>query len=171
MADILGGPMIALVARALRADALAVVGHERAAKYLNAASLYDPPRAVPGPLAGVLAALDWARSLNAEWLVTAPCDVPLLPKEFADRLIAAAEAEDAEIAYAATRDGPHALCAAWRPSLSGKLETAFAQGIHPPVRDVSPNRVQLMFDDAEAFLNVNSAEDLAVAVARLEEQG
>jgi len=171
MADIAGGPMIAHVARALHADALAVVGHERAAKYLNATSLCDPPRAVRGPLAGVLAALDWANSLNAEWLVTAPCDVPLLPKDFANRLIAAAEVEDAEMAYAATRDGPHALCAVWRPSLSQKLEKAFAQGIHPPVRDVSTNRVQLMFEDAEAFLNVNSAENLARAAAHLEGQG
>ena len=171
MADIAGRPMIAHVARALHADALAVVGNERAAKYLKAASLCDPPSAVPGPLAGVLAALDWAKSLNAEWLVTAPCDVPLLPKDFADRLIAAAGAKDAEVAYAATRDGPHALCAVWRPSFMPKLERAFARGIHPPVRDVSPNKVQMMFEDAEAFLNVNSTEDLASAVARLEERG
>lgn len=171
MVDIAGRPMIAHVARALHADALAVVGHERAAEYLNATSLCDPPRAVRGPLAGVLAALDWAKSLNAEWLVTAPCDVPLIPKDLADRLIAAAQTKDAELAYAATRDGPHALCAAWRPALIQKLEGVFAQGIHPPVRDVSPNRVQLMFEDAQAFLNVNSAEDLAHAVARLEEQG
>lgn len=171
MADILGRPMIAHVARVLHADALAVVGHAGAAKYLNAAFLCDPPHAVRGPLAGVLAALKWAKSLNAEWLVTAPCDVPLLPKDFADQLISLAEAKDSEVAYAATSDGPHALCAAWRPSLNQRLERAFAQGIHPPVRDVSPNRVQLIFEDAEAFLNVNSSEGLARAVARLEEQG
>ena len=168
MADIAGRPMIAHVARALSAKALAVVGNERAAEYLNATFLCDPPGAVPGPLAGVLAALKWAKSLNAEWLVTAPCDVPLLSQDFADRLIAAGEAENAEIAYAETRDGPHALCAAWRPSFAPILEKTFARGIHPPVRDVSSNKVQILFETTEAFLNVNSAEDLARAAARLE---
>lgn len=167
MAGIGGIPMIAHVARALSAESLAVVGHEAGANYLNAVFLRDPPNAVPGPLAGVLAALGWAASLNAEWLVSAPCDVPLLPKDMAERLIAAAEAQDAEIAYAATRDGPHALCAAWRPAFAQKLEGAFARGIHPPVRDVSKNKVELTFEAEESFLNVNSAEDLAHAARRL----
>ena len=168
MAKIAGKPMIAHVAHAMNAEMLAVVGHEEAARYLQATSLSDPLNIVSGPLVGVLAALNWAASLNAQWLVTAPCDVPLLPKNMAQILIAAAEAKDVDIAYAETRDGPHALCAAWRPSLAPKLEKLFADGVHPPVRDVSANKVHVMFESTEDFINVNSAEDLAGAATHLE---
>jgi molybdopterin-guanine dinucleotide biosynthesis protein A len=171
MAEILSRPMIAHVAHALNAEALAVAGHEKAANDLNATLLSDPPVAIRGPLIGVLAGLEWAKSLDAEWLVTAPCDVPLLPKDMAARLIAAAESKGAELAYAVTRDGPHALCAAWRPSLARQLKDAFAQGFHPAVRDICPNREEVMFEDAEAFLNVNSLEDMSRAAAYLEERG
>lgn len=168
MVEIAGKPMIAHVARALNGELLAVVGHEEAARYLQAASLSDPPNTVSGPLVGVLAALNWAASLDAQWLVSAPCDVPLLPKNIAQILIDAAEAKDVDIAYAETQDGPHALCAAWRPSLASKLEQQFADGVHPPVRDVSTNKVHVMFESTESFINVNSAEDLARATTHLE---
>src|SRR5689334_23373453 len=45
-------------------------------------TLPDPPGAQAGPLSGVLAGLRWAKSLGAQWLVTAPCDTPLLPDVF-----------------------------------------------------------------------------------------
>jgi len=168
MARIAGKPMIAHVAHALNAEALAVVGHEMAARELGAISLSDPVTGVTGPLAGVLAALNWAVSLNAQWLVTAPCDVPVLPKDIALKLIGAAEDEDVDIAYAETQDGPHALCAAWRPSFVSKLEKLFADGVHTPVRDVGTSKVHVIFESAKDFINVNSPEDLARAAARLE---
>ncbi len=128
MAEIGGAPMIAHVARALNADALAVVGNGAAAAALGAVALSDPACALRGPLAGVLAALEWAETLGASWLITAPCDVPLLPPDFGARLIAAAEAAGAPAAHAATSDGVHALCAAWRPFLAGALRAHFARG-------------------------------------------
>src|SRR5690349_16515559 len=49
-------------------------------------TLADPAGVAPGPLAGVLAGLRWAKSAGAAWLVTAPCDAPLLPEDFPLRL-------------------------------------------------------------------------------------
>jgi molybdopterin-guanine dinucleotide biosynthesis protein A len=166
MVDIAGTPMIAHVRRALRADSLAVVGHAEAAALLGATFLCDPDLAVSGPLKGVLAALEWAANQRAEWLVTVPCDVPLLPADFSSKLINAAQDAGAEAAHVATPDGLHALCAVWRPSLAKKLKEDLSRGIHRPVRDVSPGAVQVMFTDSETFLNVNTHDDLVRVSAR-----
>src|SRR5262245_20662240 len=76
--------------------------------------LADPPEVPAGPLAGVLAGLRWAASLGAEWLVTAPCDTPLLPGDFPVQLVEAAETASARAAVMASSDGVHPLSAAWR---------------------------------------------------------
>lgn len=169
LADIAGAPMISHVARVLRADAgaLAVVGHPGAAAVLGATALSDPADAVAGPLAGVLAALDWAEALGADWLVTAPCDAPLLPPGMGGRLIGAAEAVGAAAAYAETSSGAHPLCGVWRPALAGDLRASFARGVHPPVRQVTGNVIAERFADDEAFANVNTPADMARVRDRL----
>lgn len=168
MADLGGEPMIAHVAEVLRgAVHSAVVGHARAAALLGAADLSDPASAVRGPLAGVLAGLEWAETLGVAWLVTAPCDAPLLPHDVADRLIAAAQAAGVSAAFAATASGLHPLCAAWRPALAEPLREFFSRGVHPPVRELVPDAARVMFEDEEAFLNVNTPADMARALARL----
>ena len=168
MADLGGEPMIAHVAKALSgAVRVAVVGNARAATLLAAADLCDPASAVRGPLAGVLAGLEWAGALGAPWLVTAPCDAPLLPQDVADRLIAAAETAGVSAAFAATASGLHPLCAAWRPALAEPLRGFFSRSVHPPVRELVPDAARVMFDDEEAFWNVNTPADMARALARL----
>ncbi len=56
----------------------------------------------PGPLAGVLAGLDWAAGQGAEAIVTAAADTPFLPRSLVPRLLAAAG--PAGLALAATRE-------------------------------------------------------------------
>lgn len=50
------------------------------------ASVPDRPRAGLGPLGGINAALHWARDAGFEAVLTAPCDTPHLPDDFAERL-------------------------------------------------------------------------------------
>ncbi len=52
----------------------------------------------PGPLAGFLTGLE---RCETPYLLTAPCDCPLLPLDLVDRMVRALEAEEAEIAMAA----------------------------------------------------------------------
>jgi molybdenum cofactor guanylyltransferase len=167
-----GEPMIAHVALAMRACAreIAIVGHEEAARQLGVAALTDPADSVPGPLAGVLAALRWARARGADWLATAPCDAPLIPGDLCARLVAAAESAGASAAFAASQSGLHPLCAAWRPALAEPLAAFFARGVHPPVRDLAPEAVRVLFDDEAAFINVNTPADLARALLLLEKR-
>ena len=55
----------------------------------------------PGPLAGFLAGLE---RCETPYLATVPCDSPLFPEDLVQRLAVALEAEDAEVAMAATRE-------------------------------------------------------------------
>src|SRR5215213_247088 len=47
-----------------------------------------------GPLAGFLTGLE---QCETSWLVTVPCDTPLFPTDLVERLVAAANAQDADI--------------------------------------------------------------------------
>jgi molybdopterin-guanine dinucleotide biosynthesis protein A len=58
----------------------------------------------PGPLAGFLTGLE---RCETPYLLTVPCDTPLLPLDLASRLAAALEAEDADIAMAAAPEAGH----------------------------------------------------------------
>lgn len=162
-------PMIVHVARRLGAGAgaLAVVGHAEAAALLHAVALGDAPGAPAGPLAGLLAALDWAGGSGAAWLVTAPCDTPLIPADMGARLVEEAQAGGARAAHAQTTDGLHPLCAAWSPALAGVLRELFARGDDVAVRALEPGALRVDFPDPGAFLNVNTAADAALALARL----
>jgi molybdopterin-guanine dinucleotide biosynthesis protein A len=59
-----------------------------------------------GPLAGFLTALE---RCETPWLVTVPCDTPLLPRDLVARLAQAAQEQDAEIAMAVAREDDGAL--------------------------------------------------------------
>ena len=63
----------------------------------------DLPDTVPGfvgPLAGILAGMDWADAAGIAWLASFPCDAPFFPPDFVARLAAARERDGADIACA-----------------------------------------------------------------------
>ncbi len=55
----------------------------------------------PGPLAGLLAGLQWC---DAPWLLAVPCDTPCFPLDLGARLAEAAMAAGADVAIAAAPD-------------------------------------------------------------------
>jgi molybdenum cofactor guanylyltransferase len=133
-------------------------------------TLADPPGVPAGPLAGVLAGLLWAKSIGAEWLVTAPCDTPLLPEDFAAQLVEGAESAGGRAAVIASSDGVHPLSAAWRVAVLPMLEAALAHG-HPPVHAFLEDlgAVKLHVAD-EHLLNINTPSDLERAGQLLAKQ-
>jgi molybdopterin-guanine dinucleotide biosynthesis protein A len=133
------------------------------AEGLGAVVLPDPYGAPRGPLAGVLAGLEWVLSRRAELLVTLPCDAPLLPLDLETRLLAAVQ--NAPAAMARSPDGLQPLCAVWRVALVRPLRSALAHGLHPPVHQVlvDAGAAEAAFDDAADFLNVNTPADLDAA--------
>jgi molybdopterin-guanine dinucleotide biosynthesis protein A len=123
----------------------------------------------PGPLAGILAGLDWAAAHrpNARWVLTAPGDCPFLPRDLVVRLRQAVSAEGAEIAVAASQGRSHPVIGLWKVALAGALREALVvEGLRKvegwtarfPVATVA-----WPADPVDPFFNANTLEDLAKA--------
>src|ERR1700678_944616 len=78
-----------------------------------------------GPLAGILAGLDWAERLHATWLATFPTDTPFLPRDLVKRLLASGGSVPV-----AAHDGErlHGLCAVWPVRARAALRDAVRNG-------------------------------------------
>lgn len=135
----------------------AAAGH---AASWHATILNDDPSLPSGPLAGVFEGLKWAHASNLDFLVTAPCDAPLLPTNVFERLLDAIG--PAPAAFVATSEGEHPLCAVWRVALRFPLESALRSGVHPSVRSflAEQQAQRVWFDDARAFANANTVDAL-----------
>src|SRR3569832_2524801 len=73
----------------------------------------------PGPLAGILAALDWtaANRPDIEWVLSAAGDCPFLPRDLVARLHEARARENAQLAVAASGGQTRAVIGLWRVAL------------------------------------------------------
>ena len=115
-----------------------------------------------GPLAGFLTGLE---RCETTYLVTVPCDTPFFPTDLVQRLSAALEAEGAELALAATReDGvvrTHPVFCLMQAALMESLMRFTQAGERKIDRWTARHRtVEVLFDDAAAFANANTAAEL-----------
>lgn len=122
-----------------------------------------------GPLAGILAGLDWAAARGAPVIVSVPVDTPFLPPDLVPRLLLAAEGMRAPLALAAAPDGLHPACGLWPVALRGDLRAALRQGVRRLGRWAEEMGARRAFfaDGDAAFMNLNRPEDLARAEALL----
>ncbi|MEM6407828.1 MAG: molybdenum cofactor guanylyltransferase MobA [Pseudomonadota bacterium] len=122
-----------------------------------------------GPLAGVLAGLDWAAAQGHTHIVTAAADTPFFPCDLVPRLMLAAE--NGPIALAATPDpqrglARHPTFGLWPVSLRDDLRAALQEGVRKVVQWTDRHGTALANFPAEPFdpfFNVNTPEDLARA--------
>jgi molybdenum cofactor guanylyltransferase len=128
----------------------------------------DVPGA-PGPLAGILAALDWAAMTRPEIDLVAsfPCDAPFIPRDLVARLAAARQEQGVEIAVAASGGRTHPVVALWPVALRGDLRRALVEEeIRKVERWIARHPaavVEFVSDPVDPFLNGNTPEDLAEA--------
>jgi molybdopterin-guanine dinucleotide biosynthesis protein A len=113
-----------------------------------------------GPLAGFERGLAHASS---ELVVTAPCDSPFLPRDLVARLHAAMVDRDAQLAVARTGDQAHPVFCLMKREVHGSLRDFLASGQRKIDKwYASLAIVEVPFDDeADAFLNINTREELA----------
>ncbi len=129
----------------------------------------DPVAAGMGPLAGVLAALEWARAYcpAAEHLVSVPTDAPFLPADLVPRLRDAAQQADTPLACAESGGRLHPVVALWPVALADRLRADLVQHGARRVdrwqRDQGLAVVSFSTDPVDPFLNINAPEDLAAA--------
>lgn len=132
-----------------------------------------------GPLAGVLAGLDWAAEQGAEALVSVAADTPFFPTDLVARLEAARRDTGHPIAMAASPDGGrksglgrHPTFGLWPVALRDDLRAALSDGLRKVVMWTDRHgTATALFDTPgpDPFFNVNTPEDLEIARTRLSE--
>lgn len=111
-----------------------------------------------GPLAGLHAAMSCS---TTPWIMTVPCDSPFLPTDLVQHLAHAALAQDAQVAMACTGEQPHPVFSLVRVDLLHDLEAFLATGRRRIDAWTGRLRtVQVPFDDEQAFVNINTPQDL-----------
>ncbi|MDM7256199.1 MAG: molybdenum cofactor guanylyltransferase MobA [Paracoccus sp. (in: a-proteobacteria)] len=117
-----------------------------------------------GPLAGVLAGMDWAAGRGIGRVVTAAADTPFFPRDLVARL---AEAPGrVAVAWAMTPEGMrrHPTFGIWDVALREDLRAALAQGVRRIGGFAGDHGAALVeFPGDEPFFNINTPDDLARA--------
>ncbi|PDT87249.1 molybdenum cofactor guanylyltransferase MobA [Bradyrhizobium sp. Y36] len=123
----------------------------------------------PGPLAGILAALDWtaANRPEIEWVLSAAGDCPFLPRDLVARLHNARSRDNAQLAVAASGEQTHPVIGLWQVALRDELRHALVvEDIRKidrwtaryPLATVTWPTAPL-----DPFFNANTVEDIAEA--------
>jgi molybdopterin-guanine dinucleotide biosynthesis protein A len=122
-----------------------------------------------GPLAGVLAGLDWAASTMpaASHVASFATDAPFLPADLIRRMAAAMEAAGGDLACAASGGQAHPVFGLWPVRLRHELRRALVEE-HMRKVDIWTARYRLVevpfpAEPVDPFFNTNRPEDLAEA--------
>jgi len=123
----------------------------------------------PGPLAGILAALDFAaaQAPDIAWVLSAPSDCPFLPHDLVARLHQARRDAGVMIACAASSGRRHPVVALWPVALREDLRRAITQVGARKVAEWSARFTLTVAEwpaePVDPFFNVNTPEDIAEA--------
>ncbi len=131
--------------------------------------LADDVPGFPGPLAGILAALDWtaANRPGVEWVLSAAGDCPFLPRDLVARLHDARERENARLAVAASGGQSHPVIGLWDVALRDELRHALVvedlRKIDRWTARYPLATVNWPVEPLDPFFNANTVEDIAEA--------
>lgn len=122
----------------------------------------------PGPLAGVLAGMDWAAERGYDWVISVAADTPNFP----DNLAARFAAESTPVVLAATPDPergrlPQPTFGRWKVSCREDLRVALQQGVRKIRQWTQAQGESLVLFEENDFFNINTPEDLAWAEQHL----
>ena len=123
----------------------------------------------PGPLAGILAGLDWAAENrpDAAWVLSAAADCPFLPRDLVARLHRARIEQNAELAVAASGGQSHPVIGLWSVALREELRHALViEDIRKIDRWTARYRLATVSwptEPLDPFFNANTVDDLAEA--------
>ena len=122
-----------------------------------------------GPLAGILAGLDWAatHAPGIGFVASAPGDCPFLPRDLVARLHQARQAENLPLACARSGEWRHPVVALWPVALRDDLRDAVTtEGLRKIEVWTARHGVALASwptEPVDPFFNVNTPEDATAA--------
>ena len=123
----------------------------------------------PGPLAGILAALDWMAANRPEvsLMLSAAADCPFLPRDLVARLSRALADENAQLAVAASDGQSHPVIGLWSVALRDELRHALVvEDVRKIDRWTARYRLATVAwptTPLDPFFNANTVEDIAEA--------
>jgi molybdenum cofactor guanylyltransferase len=159
-----GKPMVAHAIERLapQVDELLINANRNAEAYANLGYrvIADEIEGFAGPLAGFERGLAHA---SGDLVVTVPCDSPFLPADLVARLREALERAQADLAVAKTGEQAHPVFSLMRREVHASLTRFLASGQRKIDKWYAALKVvEVSFDDeADAFLNINTREELA----------
>jgi molybdopterin-guanine dinucleotide biosynthesis protein A len=121
-----------------------------------------------GPLAGILAGLDWLAAQNngVEWMMSVPGDCPFLPDDLVERLHAARRKMGTGVPFACARSGE------WRHPVVGLWPVALRVDLRKALVDEDLRKIEVFTarhgiaiaewpdQPIDPFFNVNTPEDV-----------
>ena len=161
--------VIARLAPQVGAMAISANGDPARLKEFGLPVLADSLPGQPGPLAGVLAGLDWAAGQGAQAIVTAAADTPFFPDNLVARLQAGAAPSGLCLAASPDREGRmrrHPTFGLWPVALREDLRRALAGGLRKVVSWAEIHAAGLAAFESrpfDPFFNINRPEDIALA--------
>jgi molybdenum cofactor guanylyltransferase len=128
--------------------------------------LHDETDDFLGPLAGFLLGLKHAKY---EYVLTAPCDSPLLPLNLVERLYSGMAASRMDIAVASSDGDTHPVFCLMKKNVLPSLTEYLASGERKvSAWQKSQKYIEVDFSDCDkAFVNLNTFEDLAALELKL----
>jgi len=176
-----GRPLIEHVIERVRPQVMALaIGSGDSESYgrLGLTLLPDPPAALPheagraGPLAGVLAGLEWVASehLHCRWLLTVPADAPFLPANLMARMAGHLHVDEPEVLVLRHAGRLHPTIAVWSVRLVDDLRRALSAEHLRRMEAFVERHPHRLLDwprgGPDPFFNVNTPADLARAERR-----
>ena len=130
-----------------------------------------------GPLAGVLAGLDWAQSQGDTLIVTVAADTPFFPLDLVSQLMKVGNGMAAPLVLSETVDRSgniwrHPTFGLWPVSLRNDLRDSLEAGLRKVVRWTEKHQArEVMFETVpfDPFFNINTPKDLKIAEQLLKE--
>ncbi|MEP3588012.1 MAG: molybdenum cofactor guanylyltransferase MobA [Marinobacter sp.] len=135
---------------------------------LNLPVVADSIEDFPGPLAGVLAGMDWAAEQGYDWLISVAADTPSFPRDLVQRL----GGYDTPVVLAATPDPergrlPQPTFGRWQVALRHDLRAALNDGVRKIRQWTQAQGETLVVFGEGDFFNINTPDDLAWAEKHL----
>ena len=167
-------PMVVHVICSLRPQVgeLVINANRNIARYsaLGCAVIEDEIGEFFGPLAGMLAAM---KAATTPLVITAPCDSPLLPNRYVQRMLTALTGENAEISVAHDSKRLQPVFALLHTHLQGSLQSYLQAGERKIDRWFAQHAVAVVdFSDyPNMFRNINTPQELALMEAEIKAIG
>lgn len=165
-----GKPMVEIIIDVLKPQTAKLLinanrNHDRYSQY-GLELVADELSGYCGPLAGMASAL---RTINTDYMVTAPCDSPFIPLDLVQRLVDALENNSTEISVAHDGERIQPVFCMLKKTLLQSLTDYLATGERKIDRWFKQHDFAIadFSDKPETFDNINTLEDVESALSKL----